>query len=36
MSENMSVPADRKKIDEFMRPVLEVAAPGDFCLIKHV
>ncbi len=36
MSENMPVPTDRKKIDKFMRPILEVAAAGDFCLIKQV
>ena len=33
---NMPVPLNRDKIDEYMGPVLEAAATGDFSLIKNV
>jgi alcohol dehydrogenase len=33
---NMPVPLDRDKIDEFMGPVLDAAATGDFNLIKNI
>jgi len=33
---NMPVPLNRDMIDEYMGPVLEAAATGDFSLIKNV